>query len=104
MIDMPRHEEHVNFEDAIRAIELVHNYVSITNVAGKSRAARLYPLTNRSAVGWIYNPPVGTPDGQIKTFIVKILADLRARPKASDSDKVGVANLRCTLQAYLEGK
>ena len=105
MVEMPRHEVSVTFEQAIRALELIYTYVVLdARVATKSRRHRLLDLTSRPTVGWICNPPVGTPDDQIRTFIPKILADLWAHPKTSKSAKAGIVNLRCTLQAYMDRK
>ena len=104
MIEMPRHEGNVKWEDAIRALELIWNYVAITGVAGKKRSARLYDLTSRSAIGWITNPPFTNPEQELLRQIPKVLKDLHARPSSSDTEKAGVANIRCTLEAYLKGE
>lgn len=106
MIEMPRHEENVTFEDAIRALELVHSYVALEpRVATKARRQKLHGCTSRSMICHIANPIFGTPADELRRVIRQhILPDLVARPKSSDSDKVGVADLRCTLQAYVDGK
>jgi hypothetical protein len=96
--EMPSTSESPTIEEAIRALELAYSYYAAPRIAQNPAALASY--TERSAIGWAMNPPVGSPKEQIDNLCRGAVDNLRVKAGQDRSVYNGARNLRATLRAF----